>query len=121
MSAIATPSKSASTPKARSRAAGSKVTQPSTGVAATPLGASPKATKVAKVNLADLLAQHAAKAKDASDLASRCNVPDDVAFRRAVTHYAQGSRVLAAYRAKLIKPGDARVYIERHGKAKASA
>jgi hypothetical protein len=41
---------------------------------------------------------------------------NDIEFRRAVTHYAQGTRVLAPYAAALRRANDPSVYVEFHGR-----
>jgi hypothetical protein len=115
MATTSTP-KTATVSPARKAGRGSKSTATTTAPVAKPSGAS-DAPKPKRVSLAELLATHAPKATSAPDLAKLCGVPDDEAFRRSVTHHAQGRRALAAYKAKLIVDGDSKVYRERHGKA----
>jgi hypothetical protein len=100
---------------------GRKVTPKSTATTAKPQGGSQKATEPKKT-LAELFAIHAVKARTAAELAKLCGVEDDIAFRRAVTHHSQGSRVLAAHKAKFVRENDSAVYVERRPvKAKTAA
>jgi ABC-type ATPase with predicted acetyltransferase domain len=114
MSTTAATPKTTAASKGRGASQKSKVTANASVTDPTASGAS-TSLKTKKVSLAELLAQHAPDAASAADLAKRAGVADDTAFRRAVTHHSQGSRMLSQYREKFIVAGDENVYVERRG------